>query len=117
MSATNPTTNSDTTDDTGDDDTGTVSCSENDECGKGYFCDYPDHACGQGAKGQCAPMPWVCPDSAATVVGCDCQIYGNECEAHAAGVDVMCGPTSFVAIPPPTTGPDTGPVDTGACAC
>ncbi len=38
--------------------------------------------------GACGPRPGGCDDFYDPKCGCDGEVYGNECEAHAAGVDV-----------------------------
>ncbi len=60
-------------------------------CTDAEFCDFPDAAmCGfADGTGICAPRPVGCPDVVEPVCACDGRTYGNECEAHAAGTDVL----------------------------
>lgn len=60
-------------------------------CDAGQWCDYPeDTMCGAfDMLGECKPRPEGCPDVYMPVCGCDGSTHGNECEAHAAGVDVL----------------------------
>jgi hypothetical protein len=58
-------------------------------CEPGFYCDYADETCGAGdMQGDCKPSPGACPDVYAPVCGCDQMVYGNDCDAAAAGVDV-----------------------------
>ena len=61
-------------------------------CGSDEFCDFDDPMCGVAdGGGVCRARPSLCPDLYAPVRGSDGMIYGNACEAHAAGAD-DCGP-------------------------
>lgn len=61
------------------------------QCAEGEFCNFaPDAFCGAAdATGICEPIPEACIEIFAPVCGCDDRTYGNECEAHAAGVSVV----------------------------
>jgi len=62
------------------------------ECPSDEYCDYVDDDCGiADGSGFCRDRPLLCPDLYSPVRGADGEIYGNACEAHAAGVD-DCGP-------------------------
>lgn len=59
-------------------------------CAASQFCDYEDgDLCGAAdGTGACVPRPTACPDLYMPVCACDGRVYGNSCEANAAGVDV-----------------------------
>lgn len=60
-------------------------------CPAKQFCNYPtDAICGAAdAPGTCTDKPEACADIYKPVCGCDDKTYGNECEAHSAGVSVV----------------------------
>jgi hypothetical protein len=69
------------------------------QCATDEFCNYANQACGAADDlGECEPRPEACDLSYDPVCGCDGQVYGNECEANAAGVslgsDGLCGITN-----------------------
>ena len=58
-------------------------------CNPTQFCNYPDDSCGgNDGLGTCEDKPNGCPDVYDPVCACDGMVYGNACEAEAAGVDV-----------------------------
>lgn len=72
-------------------------------CGATEYCDFANNQCGIGDQtGICVPRPQVCTRIFAPVCACDGRIYGNECDAHAQGLDLnargTCAPApgSFV---------------------
>lgn len=59
------------------------------ECGADEFCDYPSDDCGgDDGQGVCMPRPKRCPNLDEPACACDGTVYGNSCEANAAGFDV-----------------------------
>jgi hypothetical protein len=66
-----------------------VACGGGAVCGPTEYCEYGTNRCGtDGAIGVCTPRPFGCPDFYYPTCGCDGTIYGNDCDAAAAGVDV-----------------------------
>jgi hypothetical protein len=60
-------------------------------CGPGVPCKATEY-CNQAtceATGQCKSRPSNCPGIYSPVCGCDNKTYGNECEAHSAGLSVQ----------------------------
>lgn len=107
-------------------------------CSATQFCDYADNGCGIGEQtGTCKPRPDLCPVSATGAPGivatptcaCDGMIYGSQCEAARAGVDInehgtcdvpagrfACGTTQcFLASQYCKRQPHTGGPDTFSC--
>ena len=64
-----------------------------DTCRSGEYCEFGStgsHLCDWAdATGVCTPRPQVCPEISQPVCGCNGKTYGNECEANAAGIDVV----------------------------
>lgn len=81
-------------------DLGPGGCVSNKDCGQSQYCRI-DGACQvTGAKlGQCIKRPEGCYMIAAPVCGCDGKTHGNDCMAHAAGVNIAHkGACSVVVI-------------------
>ncbi len=59
-------------------------------CDPGYFCDWTPNSCGNADQiGDCRPVPMGCPDIYDPVCACDNMTYPNECDANAAGLDII----------------------------
>jgi hypothetical protein len=61
-------------------------CTTSAQCGVGQFCRFISGAC--TGTGKCESRPGGCPEVLDWVCGCNGVDYQNECEAHAAGVNV-----------------------------
>lgn len=58
-------------------------------CGPDEYCDYGNDQCGgDDGSGTCTPKPTACDDHVEPACACDGKVYGNPCDANAAGVDV-----------------------------
>jgi hypothetical protein len=59
------------------------------QCAPNDYCEFADHECGgNDGGGTCQPRPAGCPNNVQPTCGCDHKVYGNPCDAAAAGVDV-----------------------------
>jgi hypothetical protein len=63
-----------------------TSCRGGDDCLDDQICETPPGVC--AAAGVCVPRPDACLRVIEPVCGCDGHVYGNACEAAAAGVGV-----------------------------
>ena len=68
-------------------DGGNLDCQTNTTCGQGLYCAKPVGDC--DGNGRCEGIPAGCDDVVDPVCGCDGITYTNECQAHAAGVNVL----------------------------
>ncbi len=58
-------------------------------CAAEEYCAFTPGLCGKGKRpGACRPRPGACTDAYSPVCGCDGHVYGSECQAHAAGIDL-----------------------------
>lgn len=58
-------------------------------CVETEYCDYPDDICGAAdGQGVCKIRPQACPEFYSPTCACNGMVYGNDCEAAAAGFDV-----------------------------
>lgn len=58
-------------------------------CESTRFCDFQPSFCGgDDSLGVCTERPTNCVEIYEPVCGCDGNVYGNGCEANAAGVDI-----------------------------
>jgi hypothetical protein len=59
-------------------------------CDPEYFCDWTPNSCGSADQtGECRLRPDFCPDIFDPVCGCNNMTYSNECDANAAGQDII----------------------------
>lgn len=60
------------------------------DCGVDEYCAWQAHTCGADPSdsGVCMTRPEACDAVYQPVCGCDLMVYGNECDAQMAGVDV-----------------------------
>jgi hypothetical protein len=59
-------------------------------CAADEYCDWTPDSCGNADQiGDCRRRPDFCPDVVLPVCACDGMTYGNECEANAAGQDII----------------------------
>ena len=67
-----------------------VACASNADCPEAWYCDWSAaEMCGEGGSpGRCEPRPTSCPDTVATVCGCDGEDHRNPCVARRAGTAV-----------------------------
>lgn len=91
-------------------------CDAEHPCGDGAFCNWaPNEACGDGTgSGICIPQPEACTKELNPVCGCDGEIYGNPCEANAAGLSWVPAAQSSNGFICPSLDDDTPPA-AGSC--
>lgn len=70
--------------------TGEVPNCGDESCTPDEYCDWGLNLCGEVEydEGTCKPKPEGCDDFWDPVCACDGQVYGNECEASGAGIDI-----------------------------
>ncbi|MDI1445671.1 hypothetical protein [Polyangium sp. 6x1] len=73
-------------------------------CGPDEWCDFQNDRCGDtDLTGICKPRPSACPDAYFPTCACNGMVYGNACDAAAAGSDVSdlgnCEPPSDKLFP------------------
>ena len=67
----------------------TAKCSPSMPCVSDEYCDYSDQLCGKSPYvGHCKTRPQGCSLNLQPACGCDGKVYGNACNAYAAGVDI-----------------------------
>jgi hypothetical protein len=62
-------------------------CVVGDDCGRRFYCQYPDGQC--GGSGTCELRPRACTQILAPVCGCDDETYSNACAAAGAGISLQ----------------------------
>lgn len=71
------------------------------QCAATEYCDYSNDICGAAdGQGVCKIRPEACPEIYSPTCACDGMVYGNDCEAAAAGFDV----SNISMCPPPEAG-------------
>jgi hypothetical protein len=73
----------------GDETGGGMACGEQ-RCGPEEWCNFAHDGCGEqeGERAECVRRPETCEGPGDPVCGCDGMMYGSECEAQSAGVDL-----------------------------
>jgi Kazal-type serine protease inhibitor domain len=58
-------------------------------CAADEYCDFANNECGiADYTGTCKRRPEICPDIYIPTCACNGEVYSNECDAAAHGVDV-----------------------------